>query len=174
MLKLVDDLQNIIITYLDPATYSILSTLSKEFSITRYENLYTNDLRKRLAEISDNIILRSLGSEIFNLFLNLKIFEYIIYKYRIAGKFKSRNEIRLKITKLENFCIHNLNATKSQQKKLYGVFHLDSDNNLLLLDDIYFSRNKDDIINGEVISDTPLWKLLKEFMIKILIYSVDL
>ncbi len=68
MLKLSKDLQNLIISYLDPTTYSRLNILDGKFSITRYEELYIRDLVKNI-KVSDleNGIIKDYTLDILNL-----------------------------------------------------------------------------------------------------------
>ncbi len=78
MLKLCDDLQNIIIAYLDLDNYYTLTNSYTKFSIARYENLYVCDLIKSVnSRILDVNITKNYKIAESCLVDTLKLFKFL-------------------------------------------------------------------------------------------------
>ncbi len=177
MLKLTNDLQNLIITYLDPVTYSILTLLHKDFTLIKYENLYTNTLTKiintrlsdieslNIKEISD--IVKSCLFEVTNLFRKLEIFNYTgSYDCIVPDGNTSKNLIVINVEILKYFHIYELNDVVVTKSK-YGIFYINGVDNFLSFK--YIEDKKSININAnsdfnKITLITPLWNLLQETM----------
>ncbi len=188
MLKLVDDLQNIIITYLDPKTYSILSILYQNFTINRYETPYIKNLiasinliNSKNIEITSDII-KSCVFNVLNLFRKLEIFFYLRHNYTLIKHLEYSKpdynvsiSIRVKISK--NFHIYKLNnydipslddtiaVSKISIEYQYGLFYMNENDELLSFEYDYFGKAIDiQSTLHQVTLKTPLWNLLQETM----------
>ncbi len=186
------DLQNLIITYLDPVTYSILNTLHKDFTIVRYEKIYHDELIKHINTkfSEDNFrfgnkkkksdIIKLCLVDVLNLFKKLEIFQAITYNggdvikdtLKLYHDAKSKNIITIVVKLLKNFHIYNLNDNTYFIKISHGIFYINNIDGVLLFEDYKFNgtpRIHDTIHKITLV--TPFWSLLQEIMKWMVVYS---